>query len=55
MFCTIFFETVIEDEEVTYFDKKKRTLNTVFGIRHWEHNIGNKPQSPSIEVTAIVL
>jgi hypothetical protein len=40
-----------EDEEpLNPIDRRKRALNSVFGLRHWEHNLGNKPQSPSIQV-----
>eukprot|EP01127_Copromyxa_protea_P018337 TRINITY_DN5749_c0_g1_i1.p1 TRINITY_DN5749_c0_g1~~TRINITY_DN5749_c0_g1_i1.p1 ORF type:complete len:647 (-),score=127.09 TRINITY_DN5749_c0_g1_i1:1490-3430(-) len=38
-----------EDESVHPLDKKKRAYNSVFGLRHWEHNLGDIPQSPSIQ------
>lgn len=39
-----------EEEPLSVLDKKKQAFNSVFGLRHWQHNIGNKPQSPSIQV-----
>lgn len=41
------------EEPLSLLDKKKAAYNSVFGLHHWQHNIGNKPQCPSIQVQKV--